>query len=63
MIGPDAEHSIHADSKIEIEQFLSDALQDGKPRLPRKVDLTTYMLRYHELGWLSIEGLEEHWQE
>ncbi|MCC7336928.1 MAG: prolyl oligopeptidase family serine peptidase [Pirellulaceae bacterium] len=63
VIGPDAEHSIHADSKIEIEQFLSDALQDGKPRLPRKVDLTTYMLRYHELGWLSIEGLEEHWQE
>lgn len=63
VIGPDTEHKIHADSKIEIEQFLSDALKAGKPRVPRKVDLTTYMLRYHQLGWLSIEGLEEHWQE
>ncbi|MEZ6078384.1 MAG: hypothetical protein R3C56_22740 [Pirellulaceae bacterium] len=37
VIGPDAEHSIHADSKIEIEQFLSDALQDGKPRCRLKL--------------------------
>ncbi len=62
VIGPDTEHKIHADSKIEIEQFLSNALKAGKPHVPRRVDLTTYMLRYHELGWLSIEGLEEHWQ-
>ena len=63
VIGLDTEHSIHADSKIEIEQILNHELIVGKPRVPRKVDLTTYMLRYHELGWLSIEGLEEHWQE
>ncbi|MCA9156895.1 MAG: prolyl oligopeptidase family serine peptidase, partial [Planctomycetales bacterium] len=63
VIGPDTEHKIHADSKVKIEQFLSNALKEGKPRVPRKIDLTTFMLRYHELGWLSIEGLEEHWQE
>lgn len=63
IIGPDTEHQIHAESKIEIEQYLSDALKEPKPRVPRTVDLTTYMLRYHELGWLSIEGLEQQWQE
>ncbi len=63
IIGPDTEHKIHADSKIEIERFLHDALKEAKPRVPRTVDLTTFMLRYHELGWLSIEGLEEHWLE
>ncbi len=63
IIGPDTEHRIHAQSKIEIEEFLSDALQQGKPAVPREIDLTTYTLRYHQLGWLSIEGLEQHWAE
>ena len=36
IIGPDTEHSIHADSKIEIEQFLSNALKEGKPPVPRQ---------------------------
>lgn len=63
VIGPDTEHKIHGDSKPQIEQFLSQAVQAGKPRLPRTIDLTTYSLRYHRLGWLSIEGLTEHWRE
>ena len=63
IIGPDTAHKIHADSKIEIQDFLDAALANGKPTLPSHVDLTTYMLRYHQLGWLSIEGLTEHWQE
>ncbi len=63
VIGPDTEHKIHADSKMEVQEFLNSALKTGKPRVPRTIDLTTYSLRYHQLGWLSIEGLDEHWQE
>ncbi len=63
IIGPDTEHKIHADSKIEVQALLDVALDAGKNVLPRSIDLTTFMLRYHQLGWLSIEGLEEHWHE
>jgi hypothetical protein len=63
IIGPNTEHKIHADSKLEIEKLLSEALVEGKPAIPLTVDLTTYSLRYHQLGWLSIEGLVEHWRE
>jgi hypothetical protein len=63
VIGPNTEHKIHADSKLEIERLLSAALVEGKPAIPLTVDLTTYSLRYHQLGWLSIEGLVEHWRE
>ncbi len=63
IIGPNTEHKIHADSKLQIERYLKENLLAGKQQVPRRIDLTTYMLRYHELGWLSVEGLEEHWRE
>jgi hypothetical protein len=63
IIGPDTAHKIHPDSKPVIEAFLSQALESGKASVPPQIDLTTYMLRYHKLAWLSIEGLGEHWQE
>lgn len=63
VIGPDTAHKIHPDSKIEIENFLGGALLPGKPDVPTDIDLTTYTLRYHKLGWLSIEGIEKHWSE
>ncbi len=63
IIGPQTAHKIHPESKPLIEDFLSQAVRDGKPQVPPQVDLTTYSLRYHRLGWLSIEGLQEHWSE
>ncbi len=63
VIGPDTAHKIHADSKVAIEDFLQKALAKSGTNPYRPVDLTTYLLRYHELHWLSIEGLEEHWRE
>ncbi len=63
VIGPDTEHKIHADSKVQIEQFLSEALTTAKPRVPTTVDLTTYSLRYNRMAWLTIDGLAEHWSE
>ncbi|MEZ6136704.1 MAG: prolyl oligopeptidase family serine peptidase [Pirellulaceae bacterium] len=63
IIGPETAHKILPASKPEIEAFLANALVSGKPDVPTEIDLTTYLLRYHELAWLSIEGLEQHWRE
>lgn len=63
IIGPQTAHKILAESKPAIQQFIDDALNSGKPTLPNKVDLTTFYLRYHEMAWLSIEGLQRHWHE
>ena len=63
IIGPKTGHKIHPDSKFQIQGWLNTALKDGKPELPKEVDLTTYSLRYNQLGWLHITGLEEHWEE
>jgi len=63
LIGPQTAHKLHPESKIEIEQRLTELANSGRMTSPREVDFTTYTLRYHQSSWVNIEGLEEHWQE
>ncbi len=63
VIGPQTGHKILAESKPIIQSKLDAYLNSGKARFPKTIDLTTYHLRYHELAWLSIEGLDRHWDE
>jgi hypothetical protein len=63
VIGAKTAHKILAESKPLIQQQLDVVLDAGRSKVPKTIDLTTYMLRYHQLAWLSIEGLEKHWEE
>jgi pimeloyl-ACP methyl ester carboxylesterase len=62
VIGKDMGHKIDADSAALIDAELAKlaALASDQPRL--QLHLTTPTLRYHEVDWLSIQGLEEHWK-
>ncbi len=63
IIGPQTGHKIHPDSKIEIEKFLAETAKAGRDDTPREIDFTTYTLRYPKHTWLTLEGLDQHWQE
>ncbi len=63
VIGPQTAHKILAESKPILQEQIDAALKTGLVAVPKTIDLTTYMLRYHELAWLSIEGLNKHWEE
>ncbi len=63
VIGPQTAHKILDTSKPIIQKQLDTALDVGRSKTPKTIDLTTYTLRYHELAWLSIEGLDKHWEE
>ncbi len=63
IIGAQTAHKILAESKPLIQEQLDAALDAGRKTIPKAIELTTYMLRYHQLAWLSVEGLEKHWQE
>jgi len=63
LIGPETAHKLHPESKTEIEKRLTELAATASNRFPLEVDFTTYTLRYHQCDWVSIEGLEEHWQE
>ena len=61
VIGPNTEHKYHPDSKVEISKRVDALAERGRQPVPRKLRFVTYTLRYHEMRWLSVEGLESHW--
>ncbi|MBT3606387.1 MAG: prolyl oligopeptidase family serine peptidase, partial [Candidatus Latescibacteria bacterium] len=62
VIGPGMGHKFHPDSKIEIEDWLKTVVAKGRNKNPEQIRFTTYTLRYNRMHWLTIDGLEEHWQ-
>ncbi|WP_200836710.1 prolyl oligopeptidase family serine peptidase [Roseiconus lacunae] len=63
VIGPQTEHKIHDDSKVEIEQRMKSLASLAKSDVPRQIDLTTYTLRYNRMHWVHVEGLQQHWEK
>ncbi len=60
--GPKTAHKYHPDSKIEMAGMM-DALADrGSDPYPRKIRFTTWTLAYNRMKWVTVEGLEKHWE-
>jgi hypothetical protein len=63
LIGPQTKHAIHADSAREIERRLASLAARGRDRVPRRVELVTFTLKYNRMHWLTIDGLNKHWEQ
>ncbi len=63
IIGPQTAHKIHPDSLIEIEQRLAAITAQGRDRAPKEVHFTTMTLRYNQSKWITVDGMEEHWEK
>jgi pimeloyl-ACP methyl ester carboxylesterase len=62
VIGPKTEHKYHAEAKPEINRRVDALAARGRVAIPRKLRFTTHTLRYPEMKWLLVDGLEEHWE-
>lgn len=62
VVGPDTGHAYHPDSKKEINARLDGFAAQGRDTLPRKINFTTWTLRYNTMAWLTVTGLEQHWE-
>jgi hypothetical protein len=63
IIGPKTGHSYHPDSKVEINRRIDSIVERGRDRLPKTLKFTTYTLRYNTVRWLTIDSLEQHWEQ
>jgi Prolyl oligopeptidase family len=63
LIGPKTGHSYHAETKKELNRQIDDIAAQGRNPLPKHVKFQTYTLRYNQSFWISIEGLEKHWEK
>lgn len=62
VIGPGMGHNIDDGSKQIIERAMSELAREG--RRPPGLDqhFETHTLRYNKSGWITIDGLIEHWK-
>lgn len=59
LVGPQMGHRFHPDSRAESEVFLESHL----PRRDRdEIQFVTYTARYNRCGWVTVEGLEKHYE-
>jgi len=61
LIGPNTKHAYHPDAIKEIARRVDDLARIGRNPAPDKIHFTTWTLRYNQCLWLSLDGLEKHW--
>ncbi len=62
LIGPKTAHAYHPETLKEIVRRVDAIAQRGRNPVPDTIRFTTWTLRYNECLWLTVEGLEKHWE-
>lgn len=61
VIGAGMGHKIDPESGKKIDATLAKWSQEVQPRPRPEIDFVTYTLRYHQVDWLQVTGLQQHW--
>jgi hypothetical protein len=62
IIGPKTAHAYEPKAKLEVARRIDSIAEAGRDPLPRKIKFTTWTLRYNQMRWVTVDGLEEHWE-
>lgn len=62
LIGPKTEHKYEPGTKVELDKRFSELVAPERSAIPPRVRFTTYTLRYNSNYWVTVDGLERHWE-
>ena len=62
LVGPKTQHEFHPASKKESDAFLDRHVVPGRNSNPERIRFVTYTTRYAECDWITVEGLEQHYE-
>jgi len=62
IIGPKTAHAYEKNAKEEVAKKVDEFATEGRDPNPKKVRFTTWTLRYNEMRWVTVDGLEKHWE-
>jgi hypothetical protein len=62
IIGPKTAHRYEAHAKEEINRRIDSIVQAGRNPVPRHIRFTTWTLRYNQMLWVTVDGLNQHWE-
>jgi len=61
IIGPKTGHGYHPQAKQEIDRRLDSIVARGRDPVPTRVRFSTWTLRYNQMLWVTVDGLDQHW--
>lgn len=62
LIGPKTAHAYHPEVMKELSKRIDAIAQRGRNPVPSQIRFTTWTLRYNECLWLTLDGLDKHWE-
>lgn len=62
VIGLNMGHGYTPEGKKEINEKVDAFVAKGRNTLPQQIHFTTWTLRYNTMNWLTVTGLNEHWE-
>jgi pimeloyl-ACP methyl ester carboxylesterase len=62
IIGPNTAHKYEPKAKEEVAKQVDELAARGRNSLPKKIRFTTWTLRYNQMDWVTVDGLERHWE-
>ena len=63
IIGPKTAHAYERVAKAEVSRRIDSIAAIGRNPVPDKVKFATWTLRYNQMLWLTVDGLEQHWDQ
>ncbi len=62
IIGPKTGHSYEKNAKVEVSRRIDAIAMQGRDVFPEHVIFTTWTLRYNQSHWVTVDGMEQHWE-
>jgi len=62
IIGPKTAHAYERGAKQEINRRIDKIAAQGRNAVPGRIRFTTWTLRYNQMLWVTVDGLEQHWE-
>src|SRR5882724_4324693 len=62
VIGPKTAHAYERGAKEQVNRRIDRIAGHRRNPVPDKVRFTTWTLRYNQMLWVTVDGLEQHWE-
>ncbi len=63
VIGPKTAHAYEPGAKKEVIRRIDSIVERGRNPVPEQVKFTTWTLRYNNSFWVTLDGVEQHWEQ
>ncbi len=63
IIGPKTGHKYEPEARERMAELFYAIARSGRNLSPAKVRFVTYTLKYNQMHWVRIDGMEKHWEQ